>query len=218
MLVFYLHSGHVSTTVDSIMELFEDTSLIQGSPAWKAARRRRIGGTAISAIMGVNKYKTRLELFEQMTGQRDEPDIGHLPHVRRGVDAEPVARRLVEKWLDVKYTTPVVVDPEFDYMVASLDGLTDDHTLEIKTGSMQAHQDARIGVIPYMYRLQCQWGMMVSGMDRCLYVSYRPEDESIHHVWIERNDVMIADMRQAAIEFWAMVESGEWVEGYTYVD
>lgn len=132
-----------------------------------------------------------------------------MPHVRRGIEAEPIARDLLEKRRGVEYTTPVLVDEEYEWMVASLDGLCDEHTLEIKTMGLEKHLDVRDGIVPDYYAVQVQWGLMISGLKRGLFASYRPEDGSIYEVWIERNEDMIADMRAKAIEFWGWVEADE---------
>lgn len=189
------------------MDMFKESDLDQGTDAWLAARSKRLGGSEIAVVMRLSPYKTRLELWEEKTGRVKAESIGHLPHVRRGIDAEPVARDLLEKRHKVSYTTPVLVDEEHEWMVASLDGLCDDHTLEIKTMGLKKHLDVRDGIVPDYYEAQVQWGLMISGLKRGLFVSYRPEDGSMYEVWIERNDEWIADMRAKAIEFWGWVEA-----------
>lgn len=190
------------------MDLFNDgDDLTQGSEAWLAARRKRIGGSDIAVIMRMSPYKTRYQLWEEKTGRKAVPSISHLPHVRRGIDAEPVARGMLEQRHRVQYTTPVLVDDEHEWMVASLDGLCDDHTLEIKTMGLEKHLDVRDGIVPDYYEAQVQWGLMISGRGRGLFASYRPEDGSMYELWIDRDEDMIADMRAKAIEFWGWVEA-----------
>lgn len=189
------------------MDLFTDTTSDneQGSDAWLKARRRRLGGSEIASVMRLSPYKTRLELWEEKTGKRESPSISHLPHVKRGIDAEPIARELLEKRHKVSYTTPVLLDQEHEWMAASLDGLCDDHTLEIKTMGLEKHLDVRDGIVPDYYECQVQWGLMISGLKRGLFASYRPEDGSMYEVWIDRDDVAIEGMRMAALEFWTWV-------------
>lgn len=188
------------------MDMFKESDLEQGTDAWLAARRRRIGGSDIAVIMRVSPYKTRLELWEEKTGRKSVPKIGHLPHVRRGIDAEPVARGLLETRHKVAYTTPVLVHPEFEWAVASLDGLCDDHTLEIKTMGLERHLDVRDGIVPDYYEMQVQWGLWISGLDKGLFASYRPEDGSMYETWIERDESCIEDMVKAAKQFWQWVK------------
>jgi len=183
----------------------KDMSLEQGTDAWLKARSKRLGGSEIASVIRISPYKTRLELWEEKTGRVKPASISHLPHVKRGIDAEPIARALLEKRHKVKYTAPVLVDPDHKWMVASLDGLCDDHTLEIKTMGVQKHLDVRDGIVPEYYDSQVQWGLMISGLKRGLFASYRPEDGSMYEVWIERDEVAIEGMRMAALEFWTWV-------------
>lgn len=186
----------------------KDLSLEQGSSAWLSARRRRLGGSEIASVLGISPYKTRLELWEEKAGLREAKSIGHLPHVKRGIEAEPVARARIERMLCVGYTTPVLIDAEHEWAVASLDGLCHDHTLEIKTMSADKHRDVAWGWVPDYYECQVQWGLMISGRTRGMFASYRPEDGSLHWTWIARDANAIAEMRERAVEFWGWVEAG----------
>ena len=181
---------------------------VQGTKEWHIARKKRLGGSEIASVMRLSPYKTRLELWEEKTGAREVQNISHLPHVQRGIEAEPIAREKLERILHVKYTTPVLTDPDHEWMAASLDGICDEHTLEIKTMSKDKHEDVAWGWVPDYYECQVQWGLMISGKRRGLFASYRPEDETLYWVWIARDDKRIAEMRQAAIEFWGWVEKG----------
>lgn len=182
-----------------------DHTLEQGSAAWLSARSRRLGGSEIASVLGISPYKTRMELWEEKVGMREQLSISHLPHVKRGVDAEPVARARIEAMLGVTYTTPVLVDTVHDWMVSSLDGLCFDHTLEIKTMGRDKHKDVAWGWVPDYYECQVQWGLMLSGKMRGMFASFRPEDESLYYTWIMRDDDKICEMYEKAIEFWDWV-------------
>ena len=187
-------------------EWTQDRTLIQGTEAWRGARTRRLGGSEIAVVLRISPYKTRRELWEEKTGRRESPDIGNLPHVMRGTLAEPIARGMLEAKRGVKYATPVLIHPEHPWAVASLDGLTHDHTLEIKTMSRVKHEDAGRGVIPEYYRTQVLWGLMIAGVERGLFASYRPEDGTLHEIWIER------DREWETMALAAGAEFMEWVE------
>lgn len=191
------------------------SDLSQGSEAWVSARRRRLGGSEIAAVMRVSPYKTRRELWEEKTGRRSAPSIGHLPHVRRGINAEPVARAILEERRGVVYTQPVLVHPQYPWAVASLDGLCDYHTLEIKTMASGKHDDVRLrGEIPEHYALQMHWGLWIAEALRLsaksgLFASYRPEDGTMHEAWVQRDDSLWMAMEASAVEFWGYVERDE---------
>lgn len=190
-----------------------EDDLSQGSDAWLRARRRRLGGSEIATVLRISPYKTRRELWEEKTGRREAVSISHLPHVRRGIDAEPVARGLLETRRDITYTTPTLVHPVYPWAVASLDGICPHHTLEIKTMSKAKHEDLRdTGCIPDYYAIQLHWGLYIAEALRLpakagLFVSYRPEDGTMWEAWVQRDDVLWERMERAAIEFWGWVES-----------
>ena len=196
----------LSTIAVDMSNWSKDLTLEQGTDAWLSARSRRLGGSEIASVMRLSPYKTRRELWEEKVGIRESKSISHLPHVKRGIDAEPIARDIIERTLHVKYETPVMVDTEHPWMVASLDGLCDDHTLEIKTMSESKHNDTAWGWVPEYYECQVQWGLMIAHRSRGMFASYRPEDGTLYWTWIERDKNRIQAMRKAAIEFWGWVE------------
>ena len=61
---------------------------------WLKNRTYGIGGSDASAIVGMNPYKTNIELFEEKTGRRIPEDISQKPYVQYGTRAEPLIREL----------------------------------------------------------------------------------------------------------------------------
>ena len=51
---------------------------------WLSGRMNGIGGSDASAVVGVNPYKTNIELFEEKTGRRLPEDISEKPYVIYG--------------------------------------------------------------------------------------------------------------------------------------
>ena len=106
------------------------------------ANRSRIGGSDASAIVGMNPYRTNIELWKIKTGQLVPEDISDKPYVKYGTQAEEHLRELFR--LDfpeyqVEYTeNNMFLNDRFPFAHASLDGwLTDQDgrqgILEIKT-------------------------------------------------------------------------------------
>lgn len=62
--------------------------------AWLKARGYGIGGSDASAILGMNPYKSNIELFEEKTGRRLPEDISDRSYVKYGTQAEPLIRSL----------------------------------------------------------------------------------------------------------------------------
>ena len=190
-------------------EWFKDMSLVQGTDAWKAARSKRLGGSEIASVLRISPYKTRRDLWKEKVGLVTPPDISSMPHVQRGIKAEPIARGLLERKYRVKYTTPTLVHPEYKWAVASLDGICSEYTLEIKTMSRDKHEDVAKGEVPDYYECQVQWGLMISGLEKGLFASYRPEDGTLHEVWIKADETRQHWMLDQAKEFMGWVERNE---------
>jgi predicted phage-related endonuclease len=66
-----------------------------------------------------------------------------------------------------------------------------------------AHEAASRGEIPEHYRLQCQWNLMVSGAERCLFVSYRPEDQTMHEIVVLPDEKEGSELQHAAELWWS---------------
>ena len=47
-------------------------NLIQGSPEWLELRKNKITGTDSSVLLGSNPFKTRLELWQQKMGLKEQ--------------------------------------------------------------------------------------------------------------------------------------------------
>lgn len=61
---------------------------------WLKARHKGIGGSDAGAVIGVNKYKTNVQLWEEKTGITIPEDISDKPAVSFGKLAEPHIREL----------------------------------------------------------------------------------------------------------------------------
>lgn len=68
--------------------------MLSNHDEWLLARKNRIGGSDASCIVGMNPYKTNIELWEEKTGRRIAPDISNEVYVKYGHDAEEYLREL----------------------------------------------------------------------------------------------------------------------------
>ena len=188
---------------------------------WLKARKNYIGGSDAAAVLGMNPYKTNVELWEEKTGISEPEDISDRPYVKYGHDAEEHLRELFR--LDfpryqVFYDPDTfLVNDKYPWAHASVDGLLRDQEgrlgiLEIKTTnimqSMQKEQwDDRI---PDNYYLQVLHYMMVLEADFAVLkaqLKYEFKDSlflQTRHYFIERSDVEedIRILRNAEQKFW----------------
>ena len=92
--------------------------------------RNRIGGSDAAAIVGMNPYRSNVELWQIKTGQLEQEDISEKPYVKYGTEAEQYLRELFR--LDFpEYTVcyeenNMFLSDKYPFGHASLDGWLSD--------------------------------------------------------------------------------------------
>ena len=143
---------------------------------WLEARKNRIGGSDAACIVGMNPYRSNVELWEIKTGQVEAEDISDKPYVKYGSEAEQHLRELFK--LDFpQYKVSYVEDNmwlngKYPFAHASLDGWLEDEQgrqgiLEIKTTNiLQSMQKEKWkNRIPDNYYIQVLHYLMVTEFD-----------------------------------------------------
>lgn len=202
--------------------------ILPNREAWLQNRRKGIGGSEISAVIGHNPYMDNVTLWEYKTGRRQPEDISDKPYVQYGTQAERYLRGLFR--LDFpQYRVDYVdnnswMNPRYPWARASLDGwLTDQKgrrgVLEIKTTEiLQSMQKERWNQqIPMNYYCQVLFYMAVVEADFVvLKAQLKTMFEGVpylqtKHYTIERADVQsdIDYMMAKGAEFWQYVERDE---------
>lgn len=193
--------------------------------SWLNARHG-IGGSDASAVLGLNPYKTNIELYLEKTGQRMAPDISDKDYVKYGHDAEPLLRSLFAldhpEYKVEYFGDNMIRNEKHPWAHASLDGeLTDQDgrkgILEIKTTNiLQSMQREKWNDrIPDNYYIQVLHYLLVTEYD---FVELRAQLKSewqgqirlqTKDYHIERSDVIedIEILKKAEEEFWKKVEN-----------
>lgn len=93
---------------------------------WLELRKQGIGASEASAVVGLNPYKTNVELWEEKVGIREPVDISDKPYVQYGIKAEAPLRELFAldypqykvgyKDFDMRY------NKDYPFIFATLDG------------------------------------------------------------------------------------------------
>jgi putative phage-type endonuclease len=144
----------------------------QGSPEWLEARNAGIGGSDAAAAIGVSKYKTPLELYnEKVSGKSDFKGNWF---TERGKALEPVLRQWYasETGLPVKLSDHILKSEKYPFMLYSMDGFVEtsngNKLLEFKTASSyNGWGEVGSDEIPMEYAVQCQHGLIVLGWEEC---------------------------------------------------
>jgi putative phage-type endonuclease len=144
---------------------------------WLKARKNGLGGSDAGTALGLNKYKTRSELWEEKTGLTEPKDISDKPAVQYGTQAEEHIRelfRLDYPKLDVYHIENALLrSKEHPFLTYSPDGLLriEEHDLngilEIKTTTIRSQdQEAQWEErVPNSYYCQVLHGLIVTGFD-----------------------------------------------------
>src|SRR5271166_4064737 len=151
--------------------------LHQNTPEWHRWRRQGIGASDAPVIMGETAFKTPRTLWSIKTGRMQEASAG--PAARRGRELERFARRAYERQTGIQVEPLCLVHEEFEWMRASLDGLSFDGStlVEIKCPlSLRDRAAAREGHVPSQYHAQLQHQLEVSGASQAHYWSFHGTD------------------------------------------
>lgn len=190
------------------------------------ANRDRIGGSDASSILGMNPYKTNIELWQIKTGQLIPEDISEKPYVKYGTQAEMHLRglfRLDFPQYEVEYAeNNMWINDKYPFAHASLDGwLIEKETgrkgiLEIKTTNiLQSMQKEKWkDCVPDNYYIQILHYLMVTEFDFAILkaqLKYEFDGDiylQTKHYKIERAEVEedIKYLESSERNFWKQVQ------------
>lgn len=194
--------------------------------AWLEARKRGLGGSDAGAAVGVNKYRSNLDVWNEKTGAVTPMDISDKPAVKFGKLAERHIRALYaleHPEMTVEYHEfYMYFQPERPWLYATLDGeLTDENgrrgILEIKTATIQnaAGWNEWKDGIPQSYYAQVLHQLAATGWDFVILFAYlrtpysrtaaRLIERSIERSEVE-DDITYLIGQETAL--WQLVESG----------
>lgn len=203
-----------------------EMKILSSREEWLGVRKHYIGGSDASAVLGMNPYKSNLELWQEKVGIVQPEDIGEKPYVKYGHEAEPLLRELFAldfPEYEVGYEeNNIWFNDAYPFAHASLDGwLTDQDgrkgILEIKTTNiLQSMQKEKWDhQIPDNYYIQVLHYLMVTGFDFAVLKAQLKFDFGgdilLHtkHYKIERSDALedIELLKSSEKEFWKHVQS-----------
>jgi putative phage-type endonuclease len=193
---------------------------------WLKNRMSYIGGSDAAAVIGLNPYKSNLELWNEKTGRIIPPDISGNPCVRYGSEAEEYLRALFAldfPQYEVQYMeNNSYTNDKYPFAAASLDGVLIEREtgrkgiLEIKTTNiLQSMQKEKWNDrIPDNYFCQVLWYLGVTEFDFAILVAQLKSEfngvlhKQTKHYHIERNEVEedIKYLFYEAEKFWKRVE------------
>lgn len=182
---------------------------------WLAVRQQGIGSSDAAAAVGLNPYKSPLELWMEKTGRdadlpKSDPSDDTTP-TYWGTLLEPLvaaqySRRTGNR---VRRVNAVLQHPTEAWMLANLDrevvGAPDVQVLECKTAGLNGARLWKEGVPEYV-QLQVMHQLAVTGKDAAdVAVLICGQELQVHR--ITRDDDMIRHLIQLEREFWEFVRA-----------
>lgn len=193
---------------------------------WLQCRFKGLGGSDAGTVLGVNPYKTNVELYEEKAGIRKNEFQGNAA-TQYGKDAEQHIRGIFlldhPEYSCEYHEYRMYADENYPYLYATLDGeLTETATgrkgiLEIKTGTI--HNSSKwsewAGRIPDVYYAQVLHQLFATGwdfVDLRAYLKYETSEgmkATVRDYHIERLEVLsdIQALVLHEIKFWDAVKS-----------
>ena len=161
-------------------------NLIQGTPEWHAYRAEHFNASDAPAMMNCSSCQTRTELLNTLkTGLTKEADAALQRRFNDGHRFEELARPLAEKIVG-EDLYPVVGSS--NKLSASFDGLTLDEAIafEHKTLNDLIRSASFAEELPFMYRVQMEQQLYVSGAEKCLFMATTWDNDELvneKHFW-----------------------------------
>lgn len=177
---------------------------------WLAWRRTGIGGSDAAAVIGLNPFRSRIEVYADKMGMMPEKE--DTESMRLGRDLEDyVAQRFCEATgKKVRRNNFMWCHDEHRCMIADVDReiIGENAGLECKTTQAWGGKVIMKGEIPLTYYVQCMHYMATMGYDR-VYLAVLIFGKGFFHFTIERDEDEIAALVAAETAFWRdHVEAG----------
>ncbi|MCD2257399.1 YqaJ viral recombinase family protein [Lactobacillus sp. CC-MHH1034] len=172
---------------------------------WLANRRNGIGGSDVSAILGLNKYRSPFEVWLDKTGQipidtRETSDAIHFGNVFEEIVAQEFAHRTDKK---VFRQNKTFIHPEYPMLRANIDRdiAHEPGFLECKTANAFLAKNWEGDEIPEAYLLQVQHYMNVLNRPYC-YIAALIGGQKFVYKRIERDQELINLITDKLVDWW----------------
>lgn len=165
----------------------------QQSPEWYELRKNKIGASDAPIILEMSPFKTPYQLWLEKSGYV-ETNVTSI--MQYGHDMENEVRNEFYRKTKIAVIPQVVIHADYDWMMASLDGLSADGKTAVEIKSHKSPHDFKYvketGNVPEKYYAQVQQQMEVLDIDSMFYMCfYNGEFQLIE---VERDDQFIQDM------------------------
>ena len=177
---------------------------------WLAYRNLGIGGSDASVVLGVNKYKSPIELWMEKTGQQQPEEAGEAAYW--GTLMEPLIRDefALRSGIEVIPVNQILQSVDYPFMLANLDGacrcpVHGKCVFEAKTASAFKADEWNGSAVPFEYILQLQHYLYVTGYNGA-YIAALIGGNAFQWKFVPRDEEMISTLIRIERDFWMHVQ------------
>ena len=188
---------------------------------WLEKRRTGVGGSDAAALLGVNKYKTRLKVWREKVNGYDPADLEDNKYTEAGTRFENSLREWACDRLKLKIVRSHQQHrhKDFPFMIANVDGLVQGEPaiFEAKTTGSRFALDSELSgwgpegsdEVPFLYQAQCQHYMIVLKRQVCYLGVFFFLEREFCLYRLELNRDLEKSLVNAEETFWKMVSLKE---------
>lgn len=178
----------------------------QTEEEWLKLRKKSIGGSDSSPVLGFSQYRTPTDVWIDKTNPDEIESIENTAMWLGHYLEDMVRDRFThDTGIPARADNKFRYHPEIDYLHANLDGVVSE---EGKTGVFEAKTiksytlDKNNGEIPTDYFLQCQHNMLVTGYEFAWISFYIKDRDEFMHQKLFRIEHLIEQMLKKYKDFW----------------
>jgi len=172
---------------------------------WLKWRTKGIGGSDVSVIAGINKFRSIFQLWLEKTGQVIPEEV-ETEYTHFGTVLEPIVKKefVRRTGLKVRAKKMLLQSEDYPFMIADLDGVIYENgeicIFEAKTASTYKEEVWKSGV-PEEYMLQVQHYMAVTGAKKT-YIAALVGGNQFYYHEVHRNEELISLIIDMEKHFW----------------
>lgn len=178
---------------------------MQGDKNWLLERKKGIGSTDVSSILGLNKYKTAYDVYIEKTSE-DLIQVEENIKMKRGKQMEDTIAKMYAEETGAIISTPpeIIWSTEIPYFFASLDRFVEINgeqgILEIKNTTSKTSDKWEDG-IPDHYLCQIQHQLFVTKLPFCVFC-YLVDGWDLKYNFVYPNENYLKLQNEILINFW----------------
>ena len=168
-------------------------------------RRSGVGGSDVSAILGLNPWRGPFDVWLEKTGEVDQFDENQA--MMRGRLFEPAIANWYSEVTDQEIEPGELIRKD-EWMIANPDFFvlnkgSRDFGLEIKTArSARKWGDGGTDNIPVYYAMQCHWYMACTGMPRWDLAVYLTSFDEFRRYVLPRDETIVSALTERVGQWW----------------